>query len=77
MNFSYSTTDVLAELKNSIGKDCSQNQSPTLRAKLVSVGESLSVFESVPSPWGPPPSPGEVGVRYKVPNWIAWNSFFY
>jgi hypothetical protein len=42
------------ELKQVIGKDVSQNQSPTCRARLVKVNKV-----------------------YKVPNWIAWNSFFF
>jgi len=48
----------IEELKSVIGKDVSQNFSPTCRARLVKVPEF-------------------VGVKYKVPNWIAWNSFFY
>jgi len=55
----------------------SQNQSPTCRARLVSVGKSNCIFESVPSPYDKFPKPEFVGVKYKVPNWIAWNSFFY
>jgi hypothetical protein len=66
-----------AHLKSVIGKDVSQNQSPTCRARLVSVGKTNCTFESVPSLYGPPPKKEFVGVRYKVPNWIAWNSFFY
>jgi hypothetical protein len=66
-----------ADLKSVIGKDVSQNQSPTCRARLVSVGKSNCIFESVPSPYDKFPKPEFVGVKYKVPNWIAWNSFFY
>jgi len=66
-----------ADLKSVIGKDVSQNQSPTCRARLVSVGKTNCIFESVPSPYDKFPKPEFVGVRYKVPNWIAWNSFFY
>ena len=65
------------DLKSVIGKDVSQNQSPTCRARLVSVGKSNCIFESVPSPYDKFPKPEFVGVKYKVPNWIAWNSFFY
>jgi hypothetical protein len=67
----------IQELKSVIGKDVSQNQSPTCRARLVSVGKANCTFESVPSPYDKFPKPEFVGVKYKVPNWIAWNSFFY
>ena len=67
----------ILELKSVIGKDVSENRSPTCRASLVSVGKSNCIFQSVPSLYGPPPKPEFVGVKYKVPNWIAWNSFFY
>jgi hypothetical protein len=67
----------IEDLKSVIGKDISQNQSPTCRARLVSVGKANCIFESVPSPYNKFPKPEFVGVKYKVPNWIAWNSFFY
>jgi len=67
----------IKELKSVIGKEVSQNQSPTCRARLVSVGKSNCIFESVPSPYDKFPKPEFVGVRYKIPNWIAWNSFFF
>jgi hypothetical protein len=67
----------IQELKSVIGKDVSQNQSPTCRARLVSVGKANCIFESVPSPYDKFPKQEFVGVKYKVPNWIAWNSFFY
>ena len=70
-------SSIINELKQVIGKDTSQNQSPTCRARLVSVGKSNCIFESVPSLYGQHPKPEFVGVRYKIPNWIAWNSFFY
>jgi hypothetical protein len=67
----------IQELKQVIGKDISQNFSPTCRARLVKVNKVNSIFESVPSLYGPPPKKEFVGIKYKVPNWIAWNSFFY
>ena len=67
----------IEELKSVIGKDVSENRSPTRRARLVSVGKLNCIFESVPSLYGPAPKKEFVGVKYKVPNWIAWNSFFY
>jgi hypothetical protein len=76
-NFKIKNMNQIEELKSVIGKDVSQNQSPTCRARLVSVGKSNCIFESVPSPYNKFPKPEFVGVKYKVPNWIAWNSFFY
>jgi len=66
----------ISELKAVIGKDTSQNQSPTLRAKLIKVGKANCLFEAVQSPYVKEKQP-KVGVQYKVPNPIAWNSFFY
>jgi hypothetical protein len=37
------------ELNTVIGKDCSCNQSPTLRAKLISVGKFKSTLEVTPT----------------------------
>jgi hypothetical protein len=76
-NFKIKNMNQIEELKSVIGKDISQNQSPTCRARLVSVGKANCIFESVPSPYDKFPKPEFVGVKYKVPNWIAWNSFFY
>jgi len=76
-NFKIKNMNQIQELKSVIGKEVSQNQSPTCRARLVSVGKSNCIFESVPSPYDKFPKPEFVGVKYKVPNWIAWNSFFY
>jgi hypothetical protein len=76
-NFKIKNMNQIEELKSVIGKDVSQNQSPTCRARLVSVGKSNCIFESVPSPYDKFPKPEFVGVKYKVPNWIAWNSFFF
>jgi hypothetical protein len=76
-NFKIKNMNQIEELKSVIGKDVSQNQSPTCRARLVSVGKANCIFESVPSPYNKFPKPEFVGVKYKVPNWIAWNSFFF
>jgi hypothetical protein len=76
-NFKIKNMNQILELKSVIGKEVSQNQSPTCRARLVSVGKSNCIFESVPSPYDKFPKPEFVGVKYKIPNWIAWNSFFF
>ena len=64
------------QLKEVIGKETSQNQSPTCRGKLIKVGKEYSTFESVPSPYAKFTNLEDVGVKYKVPNSFAWNSFF-
>ena len=67
----------IEELKAVIGKETSQNFSPTCRGKLLKVNKVYSLFESVPSPYVKNPKLGSIGIKYKVPNSIAWNSFFY
>ena len=70
---------VVSDLKKVIGKKISQNQSPTLVAKLVKVGKVNCVFESVESDFKETIGlvDYKVGVQYKVPTQRAWNSFFY
>jgi hypothetical protein len=65
------------QLKSVIGEEVSQNFSPTCRGKLLKVDRVYSLFESVPSPYAKFTNPDLIGVLYKVPNSIAWNSFFY
>ena len=65
------------QLKSVIGEDVSQNGSPTCRGKLLKVDRVYSLFESVPSPYAKFTKPEDIGIKYKVPNSIAWNSFFY
>ena len=76
---SVNKSTVVSELKTVVGKDVSENRSPTLRAKLIKVGKANCVFESVESPYKS--TVGlvgyKVGVQYKVPNQFAWNAFFY
>ena len=43
------TMDKIKELTEMIGKDCSCNQSPTLRAKLISVGKYKCTLEVRPT----------------------------
>jgi hypothetical protein len=67
----------IKELKSVIGKEVSQNGSPTCRGKLLKVDRVYSLFESVPSPYAKFTKPEDIGIKYKVPNSIAWNSFFH
>lgn len=70
-------SNIIEELKSVIGNKVSQNQSPTCRGKLIKVGKIYSTFESVPSPYVKFTNSEDVGIKYKVPNSIAWNSFFF
>lgn len=66
----------VSDLKAVIGKETSENRSPTCRAKLIRVGKVNCVFEAVQSPYVKTPQAG-VGVRYKVRRPFAWNAFFF
>jgi hypothetical protein len=66
----------VSDLKAVIGKETSENHSPTCRGKLIRVGKSYCVFEAVQSPYVKTPQAG-VGTRYKVRNPFAWNAFFF
>ena len=73
---SVNQSTVVSDLKSVIGKDVSQNQSPTLRAKLIKVGKVNCVFESIQSDYVEYDQ-SKIGVQYKVPTQRAWNAFFY
>lgn len=70
----------LEDLSKVVGKETSENFSPTLRAKLVSVNEYKGVctMEVVPSPYK---LSGEynhmAGMRYEAPVYRIWNAFFF
>ena len=73
---SVNKSTVVSDLKKVIGNKVSQNQSPTLVAKLVKVGKVNCVFESVQSDYVAYDQ-SKIGVQYKVPTQFAHNSFFY
>ena len=64
------------DLKSVIGKDVSENRSPTCRAKLIKVNKKTCTFEVVQSPYHIYPE-SRIGDRYLVPISWAWNAFFY
>ena len=79
----YSDSKVM-ELVKVIGKEVSENFSPTLRAKLVSINEFAGVctMEVVPSPYVSMKQGGllnndEVGKRYEAPIYRIHNAFFF
>jgi hypothetical protein len=74
----------MIELMTMIGEEVSENFSPTLRAKLVSINELSGdcTMEVVPSPYVSMVQMGtlnedKVGMRYTAPVYRIWNAFFY
>jgi hypothetical protein len=74
----------MIELMEVIGKEVSENFSPTLRAKLVSVNElsGMCTMEVVPSPYVSMVQMGtlnvdKVGTKYEAPVYRIWNAFFF
>ncbi len=74
----------MIELMTMIGEEVSENFSPTLRAKLVSINEFAGVctMEVVPSPYVSMVQMGtlnedKVGMRYEAPVYRIWNAFFF
>lgn len=58
-------------LEKMVGQEASVNQSPTLRAKLVSV-DKFCVWEVTPNHYGN----NHVGERFTLPLWISENCFW-
>ena len=78
------TDSKLKELASVIGNEVSENFSPTLRAKLVSINEFAGVctMEVVPSPYVSMVqmsalNEDKVGMRYEAPVSRIWNAFFF
>lgn len=66
---------MIEDLKKVIGKEVSENRSPTLRAKLVKVNRTTCTFEVAQSPYRSGDET-KIGEKYKVPLSWSWNSFF-
>ena len=74
----------IEELKSVIGKEVSENFSPTLRAKLLAIDETRSggvcIMEVAPSPYEGSWSAQQnhtVGHRYERPIYSIHNAFFF
>ena len=74
----------MSELMTMLGESVSENFSPTLRAKLISVDTKRAVctMEVIPSPYVSMVQGGllnndKVGMRYKAPVYRIWNAFFF
>jgi hypothetical protein len=84
INFETKRKNAVQELKGVIGKECSENFSPTLRAKLLAIDESrgggVCIMEVVESPyegswaWGQNHTAGH---RYERPIYAIHNAFFF
>jgi hypothetical protein len=75
--------DKITDLVKVVGKEVSENFSPTLRAKLVSIDETagICVMEVVKSPypewsWSAQQN-HTAGHRYERPIEYVWNAFFF
>ena len=68
----------IEELKSVIGKDCSCNYSPTLKAKLISVGKFKSTLEVTATMYSRAQwSNAHVGQKILLDNTIIHNMYFY
>lgn len=68
----------MKELTEVIGKDCSCNQSPTLRAKLVTVGSLWCRLEITPPIYkSNQQDNSSVGKQFKLPTEIVHNMYFF
>ena len=74
----------IAELKSVIGKEVSENFSPTLRAKLLAIDETrgggVCIMEVVSSPYEGSWSAQQnhtAGHRYERPVYAVHNAFFF
>jgi hypothetical protein len=74
------------DLRLMIGESVSENFSPTLRAKLLTIDESrgggVCIMEVVPSPYvsmvqGGSLNNDKVGMRYEAPIYRIWNAYFF
>jgi hypothetical protein len=72
--------EMLSQLNGVIGRVCSENFSPTLRAKLISFDpiSGVCIMEVVPSPYRHFVNNNDrAGERYEAPAWRVWNAYFF
>ena len=68
----------MEELTTVIGKDCSCNQSPTLRAKLLTVTSLWCLLEITPTMYNSnQETNSSVGKQFKLPTGIVHNMYFF
>lgn len=68
--------NMIEDLKGVMGKEVSENRSPTLRSKLVKVNRKSCIFEVVQSPYRSGDE-SRIGERYSVPISWSWNAYFF
>lgn len=70
--------DRVKELVEVIGKDCSCNQSPTLRAKLISVETLWCLLEVTPTMYNRNQwANTSVGKQFKLPTSTVYNMYLF
>jgi hypothetical protein len=68
----------MKKLLEVVGKDCSCNQSPTLRAKLVTVGSLWCRLEVTPTMYNSnQETNSSVGEQFKLPTEVVYNMYFF
>ena len=69
---------MVKELNTVIGRDCSCNGSPTLRAKLISVTSLWCLLEVTPTAYSKNLSDNiSVGKQFKLPTSVVHNMYFF
>ena len=69
---------MVKELNTVIGKDCSCNGSPTLRAKLISVTSLWCLLEVTPTMYNRNQwANTSVGKQFKLPTSVVHNMYFF
>lgn len=69
---------MVKELNTVVGKDCSCNGSPTLRARLISVTSLWCLLEVTPAMYNKDPKVNaSVGEKFKLPTSVAYNMYFF
>lgn len=63
------------ELMTMIGKETSDNYSPTLRSKLIAIYDTYCIWEITPNQWNDEGNE-TVGTRKFVPIWLSSNMCF-
>ena len=69
---------MVKELNTAIGRDCSCNGSPTLRAKLISVTSLWCLLEVTPTMYNSNQRDNtSVGKQFKLPTSVVHNMYFF
>jgi hypothetical protein len=70
--------DKVSDLKAVVGQECSCNQSPTLKAKLVRLGSIWCTLEVTPTMYNRNQwANTSVGKQFKLPTEVVHNMYFF